>query len=101
MTVLTPGGASAYLKVPEAVLLAEAEAGRIPGRKIGTEWRFLVQSLTAWLAAGTPDASSRTLSQAPVWNAETEQEYREFMAAIDKNRDDIDRATGSGKYAAE
>jgi excisionase family DNA binding protein len=31
-----------------------AEAGRLPGRKIGDEWRFLRQAVLAWLGGAEP-----------------------------------------------
>ena len=31
-----------------------AEAGELPGRRIGGEWRFLRQALLAWLGGAQP-----------------------------------------------
>ena len=53
--VLTPGQAAALLQVDEDAVLALAEAGRLPGRRIGDEWRFARTALVAWLS-GTGDA---------------------------------------------
>jgi excisionase family DNA binding protein len=33
-----------------------AEAGRLPGRKIGDEWRFLRRAVLAWLGGAEPPA---------------------------------------------
>lgn len=49
--VLTPAQAAAFLQVAEAVVLQEAEGGRLPGRKLGADWRFSRQAITDWLAA--------------------------------------------------
>jgi excisionase family DNA binding protein len=49
--VLTPTQAAELLQVEEAELLALAEAGKLPGRRIGEHWRFSRQALIDWLAA--------------------------------------------------
>ncbi len=48
--VLTPGQAAELLQVPEDELLALAEAGSVPGRRIGDRWRFSRPALVEWLA---------------------------------------------------
>ncbi len=53
--VLTPGQAAALLQVEEADVLALAEEGRLPGRRIGESWRFARAALVRWLAE--PDAA--------------------------------------------
>jgi excisionase family DNA binding protein len=40
------------LQVPEEELIALAEAGRLPGRRIGEHWRFARPALIAWLSEG-------------------------------------------------
>jgi excisionase family DNA binding protein len=50
--VLTPDQAAALLQVDEDAVLALAEAGTLPGRRIGEEWRFGRAALVAWLAGG-------------------------------------------------
>ena len=50
--VLTPAQAADLLQVPEAELIALAEAGELPGRRIGEHWRFSRPALIAWLAQG-------------------------------------------------
>jgi hypothetical protein len=61
--VLTPPEAALFLRVPEPLLIEEAEAGRIPGRKIGPEWRFLKWALADWLQAGSrPSTAGKALS---------------------------------------
>ena len=51
LDVLTLPQAAAYLQLPEAEVRAEAEAGRIEGRQAGDGWRFLRESIIAWLKA--------------------------------------------------
>jgi excisionase family DNA binding protein len=48
--VLTPAQAATLLQVDEDAVLALAEDGRLPGRKIGEEWRFARAALVAWLS---------------------------------------------------
>jgi excisionase family DNA binding protein len=52
--VLTPAQAAALLQVDEDDVLALAEEGRLPGRRIGAEWRFARAALVAWLS-GAPE----------------------------------------------
>lgn len=47
--VLTLEEAAALLEVDEGAVLESAEAGRMPGRRIGPEWRFSRAALLAWL----------------------------------------------------
>jgi excisionase family DNA binding protein len=48
--VLTPAQAAALLQVDEDAVLALAEEGRLPGRRIGDEWRFARAAVVAWLS---------------------------------------------------
>jgi len=48
--VLTPQQAAELLQVTEDEVLALAEAGTLPGRRIGEQWRFSRPALIAWLA---------------------------------------------------
>jgi excisionase family DNA binding protein len=54
--VLTPAQAAALLQVDEEAVLALAEEGRLPGRRIGAEWRFARAALVAWLSGATEPA---------------------------------------------
>lgn len=49
--VLTPEQAARLLQVEEKLVLELAEAGRLPGRKLGAVWRFSRAALVAWLSA--------------------------------------------------
>lgn len=56
--VLSPREAAEYLRVPEATVIKEAAEGRLPGRKVGDDWRFLGGELVRWLYEGTrPDTA--------------------------------------------
>jgi len=48
--VLTPEEAGELLQVEPEVVVVMATAGRLPGRKLGEEWRFSRIALLAWLA---------------------------------------------------
>jgi excisionase family DNA binding protein len=52
--VLTPAEAATLLRVPEAEVLRLAREGILPGRQIGTDWRFLKAAVSDWLRAGFP-----------------------------------------------
>src|SRR5919199_6317284 len=48
--VLTPAQAAALLQVDEDAVVALAEEGHLPGRRIADEWRFARTALVAWLS---------------------------------------------------
>ncbi|HUA12385.1 MAG TPA: helix-turn-helix domain-containing protein [Solirubrobacteraceae bacterium] len=48
--VLTLEEAAALLRVLPETLRAEADAGAVPGRAVGEEWRFSREAVLAWLA---------------------------------------------------
>lgn len=50
--VLTAEEAAELLQVDPALVLQLAEAGELPGRRLGSEWRFARAALLAWLARG-------------------------------------------------
>lgn len=96
LDVLTLAQAAAYLQVAEESVRLEAESGRIAGRLIGKEWRFLKATIADWLKAPRP-----RIGQFEFNTDETPEEHEAFLANIRNYRDEIDRATGSGKYALE
>jgi excisionase family DNA binding protein len=49
--VLTVEQAAELLQVEPDAVAALADAGELPGRKIGEEWRFLRSAVLGWLAA--------------------------------------------------
>lgn len=50
--VLTPAQAATLLQIDEDTVLALAEEGRLPGRRIGDEWRFARAALVEWVRSG-------------------------------------------------
>jgi len=42
--------AAQFLQIDESVVIAMAEAGKLPGRRLGEVWRFSRAALVAWLA---------------------------------------------------
>jgi excisionase family DNA binding protein len=51
--VMSAEQAGQFLQIEEAVVIELAEAGTLPGRKLGAAWRFSRAALVAWLA--TPE----------------------------------------------
>jgi len=49
--VLSAEQAAKLLQVEEALVVDLAEAGKLPGRKLGKAWRFSRAALVAWLSA--------------------------------------------------
>jgi excisionase family DNA binding protein len=49
--VMSADQAGRFLQIDEALVIAMAEAGKLPGRKLGTAWRFSRAALVTWLAA--------------------------------------------------
>jgi excisionase family DNA binding protein len=49
--VLTLPEAAALLRLEEVAVRAAADAGELPGRRVGEEWRFSRSALLAWLGA--------------------------------------------------
>jgi excisionase family DNA binding protein len=57
--VLTVEQAAALLQTEPDAVRALADAGELPGRRIGDEWRFLRRAVLAWLGGGhPPDAAA-------------------------------------------
>lgn len=52
--VMNAEQAGQFLQIDEQIVIELAEAGRLPGRKLGPAWRFSRAALVAWLA--TPEA---------------------------------------------
>ena len=50
--VLTTKEAADFLKVHEKTLCRLARQGKVPGNKIGGEWRFMKNDLVRWIQNG-------------------------------------------------
>jgi excisionase family DNA binding protein len=48
--VMDPEQAGQFLQIEPAIVTELAEAGKLPGRKLGTAWRFSRAALVAWLS---------------------------------------------------
>jgi Helix-turn-helix domain len=48
--VMNAEQAGQFLQIKEAAVIELAEAGRLPGRKLGESWRFSRVALVAWLS---------------------------------------------------
>jgi excisionase family DNA binding protein len=53
--VLSPAEVADLLQVEESLVQELAEAGELPGRRIGGEWRFSRTAVLEWLGAAEPD----------------------------------------------
>src|SRR4051794_26197623 len=49
--VLTPDEAAELLRTDAATVIEMAEDGKLPGRKVGDDWRFTREALLHWLSA--------------------------------------------------
>lgn len=49
--VMTVEQAARFLQIAEGLVVELAEAGKLPGRKLGPVWRFSRAALIAWLGA--------------------------------------------------
>ncbi len=63
--VFTSAEAAAFLKVGHRTVLGEAKRGRLPGRRVGKEWRFSKKVLEAWLASGPDDDDTERYNRSP------------------------------------
>jgi excisionase family DNA binding protein len=52
--VMSAEQAAKLLQIEEALVVELAEAGQLPGRKLGAAWRFSRVALVAWLATPEP-----------------------------------------------
>ena len=55
--VMNAEQAGEFLQIEEAVVVEMAEAGKLPGRKLGAAWRFSREALVTWLS--TPAKAGR------------------------------------------
>jgi excisionase family DNA binding protein len=55
--VLTLAEAAAYLRLPDAEVVGLVQTQDMPGRRAGTEWRFLKSAIQEWLSKPPPKYS--------------------------------------------
>jgi excisionase family DNA binding protein len=94
LDVLTLAEAAEYLRLPESAVSEEASAGRLVGRCVGGEWRFVRDEIVRWLRAPRSTATSPDYSETP-------EEHEAFLAILQANRDEENRIHGFGRYAPE
>lgn len=58
--VLTLEEVAALLKLPPDAVRSRAEAGDVPGRRFGRDWRFARLAVLAWLADGDTPRQRRS-----------------------------------------
>ncbi len=80
--VLTLEDAGRFLKLSPDVVVRQAEAGEIPGRKVEGSWRFLLSALKDWL--GRRDSKAIFLEQAGAFKGDESME--ELVAEIYRAR---------------
>lgn len=61
--VLTLAEAAAYLRLSEAEVIHLVHSQSLPGRFLGTEWRFLKAAIQPWLSTGGPTPEARKAAQ--------------------------------------
>jgi excisionase family DNA binding protein len=54
--VLTIDQLAEYLQIPKSTLYKLVQDGKVPGKKVGRQWRFHREAVDAWLVQG-PDLS--------------------------------------------
>lgn len=52
--VMSAAQAGQFLQIEEAAVIELAAAGQLPGRKLGSAWRFSRAALVAWLSQPEP-----------------------------------------------
>jgi excisionase family DNA binding protein len=57
--ILTLDEVAAWLNLPAAAVRARADAGDLPGRRFGNEWRFAKSAVLDFLADGEPRRRKR------------------------------------------
>ncbi|MBV9125912.1 MAG: helix-turn-helix domain-containing protein, partial [Planctomycetes bacterium] len=79
--VLTLAEAAAYLRVLEQDLLQMVIEQDLPGRQVGTEWRFLKSAIQDWLSRPLPRPGKEAqLAVAGAWkdDPDVEEELRDI-----------------------
>ena len=61
--VFTLAEAAAYLRLSEADVIDLVHSQDLPGRLIGSGWRFLKSAVQQWLASGSPTRQTRKEAQ--------------------------------------
>ena len=60
--------AGQFLQIDEKIVIELAEAGKLPGKKLGPVWRFSREALVAWLSTPEGQAMTRYLPDIATWS---------------------------------
>ena len=74
--VLTLAEAARYIRVSQKTLREMAKERRIPGQKVGREWRFLRDALRDWLSVSGDDSAPLPLSRRAAQVSEPLVQYK-------------------------
>jgi len=55
--IMTIEELSSYLKIPRSTLYKLVQEGKLPGQKIGKQWRFGKKSIDRWINDGSGSLS--------------------------------------------
>ena len=50
--IMTISDLAEYLKISKSTLYKLAQAGRLPGKKVGRHWRFHKNTIDQWIQSG-------------------------------------------------
>jgi len=53
--VMTIEELAAYLKIPKSTLYKQVQEGKVPGQKIGKQWRFGKKAIDRWINESSKD----------------------------------------------
>jgi len=53
--VMTIEELAAYLKIPKSTLYKQVQEGKVPGQKIGKQWRFGKKAIDRWTNESSKD----------------------------------------------
>ena len=70
--VMTIDQLAAYLQIPKSTLYKLVQDGKVPGKKIGRQWRFHREAVDAWLAHGANLSASENILRVPGGKPEVE-----------------------------
>jgi len=56
-TVMGIAEVGKYLNIPKSTVYKLAQEGKIPGQKVGKQWRFLRSAVDKWLSEGNKGPS--------------------------------------------
>ena len=73
VTTLTLPDAADFLKLHPDSLRKMAKSGKVPGRKIGKAWIFLLEDLVVWVRSGYAQPRQAPLVEVQEWASEREE----------------------------